>query len=224
MIQNTLGGNQMASYAPLFSELSEDDIRFISSHGVTRSYPKNTVLINEGDQGDSLYFILDGQVKIYVSDEKGKEAILNIEGPGEYFGELSLIDEAPRSAAVMTLAPSRFSFVSRAEFERCVAENPSIALKLIRALTQRVRSLTEVVKNLALNDVYGRVARTLLRLAKERDGEHVIDPRPTHQDIADMVGASREMVSRIMRDLTTGGYIEIKKKKIIIHTKLPPRW
>lgn len=214
----------MISNNPLFAELSGDDISLISNRGVIKSYPKNSILVNEGDQSDSLYVIVDGQVKVYVSDENGKEAILNIQGPGEYFGELALIDEIPRSASVVTLKPSRISHVSRGDFEHCLAENPSLAVKLIRSLTQRVRSLTEVVKNLALHDVYGRVARTLLKLAKDKDGTLVIEQRLTHQDIANMVGASREMVSRIMKDLAIGGYIQVEHKTITIQTTLPPGW
>ncbi len=214
----------MALNSPLFSELSNEDIQRIAGSGVVKSFPKHTVLISEGDQSDFLYVILEGKVKVFVSDESGKEAILNIQGPGEYFGELALIDEVPRSASVMTLTPSRLAFVSRADFEACLAEHPNLALKLIRTLTQRIRSLTEVVKNLALHDVYGRVARTLLKLAQEKNGMLVIEQRLTHQDIADMVGASREMVSRIMKDLTTGGYLQTKNKIITIQSKLPPAW
>ena len=124
----------------------------------------------------------------------------------------------------MTLMPSRLAFVSRLDFEACLAKHPNLALKLIRTLTHRIRSLTDVVKNLALNDVYGRVARTLLKLAREKNGLLIIEQRLTHQDIADMVGASREMVSRIMKDLTTGGYLQTKNKIITIQSKLPPAW
>lgn len=214
----------MLSNIPLFSELAPEDLRLISNCSVTRTYPKNTILISEGDRSDSLYVILSGKVKAFVSDSNGKEVILNIQESGEYFGELALIDAEPRSASVMTLEPSRICVFSKAGFQRCLAENPNIASKLILALTKRVRSLTESVKNLALLDVYGRVARTLLNLATEQDGKLVIEQRLTHQDIANMVGASREMVSRIMKDLATGGYLQIRDKKIIIREKLPPGW
>ena len=214
----------MVSAIPLFSTLSAEDISFIAKHGIVRKYPKNSIIINEGDRSDSLYIILEGRIKVFVSDERGKEAILNIQGAGEHFGELALIDEVPRSASVVTLEPSRMALVSREDFERCLAENPNLAVKLIRTLTQRIRSLTDVVKSLALNDVYGRVARTLLKLSSDKEGVRVIAQRLTHQDIADMVGASREMVSRIMKDLTTGGYIEVRDKRIHIPGKLPPAW
>lgn len=214
----------MVSNLPLFADLSRQDIDFISSHGVIKAFPKCSIILNEGDDSDFICVILEGLVKVYASDENGKEVTLNIQGPGEYFGELALIDDAPRSASVMAIKPSRLVFVSRRDFEACLAKNPSLALKLIRSLSKRVRSLTEVVKNLALQDVYGRVVRTLLKLAKEKEGHLVIDQKLTHQDLANMVGASREMVSRILKDLNTGGYIQTKEKIITITGKLPRAW
>jgi CRP/FNR family cyclic AMP-dependent transcriptional regulator len=214
----------MDSARQLFPDLRPEDLHVLSDNGVTRNYPKNVVLITEGDRSDSFYVILSGKVKVFLSDEHGKEVQLNTQGPGEYFGELALIDQAPRSASVMTLEPSQLAVVSRQDFQRCLAENPDIAVELISFLVSRVRSLTESVKNLALLDVYGRVARTLLNLSSEQDDQLVIKERLTHQEIANRVGASREMVSRIMKDLCTGGYIQIRDHKIFIQEKLPPGW
>jgi len=208
----------------LFSELLLENIEFIASKGLVRTYPKNTILINEGDESDTFYVIRSGRVKVYVSDENGREVILNIQGPGEYFGELALIDEAPRSASVLTLEKCILAVVSKIDFYNALTERPAIALELIRPLVHRIRSLTESVKNLALLDVYGRVARTLLNLATQENGESVIEQRLTHQEIANMVGASREMVSRIMKDLADGGYIRVVKRKIYLQHKLPPGW
>jgi CRP/FNR family cyclic AMP-dependent transcriptional regulator len=205
-------------------KLAPADLALIAEHGTLRTYPKHAVLISEGDRSDSLYVIRSGRVKVYVGDADGKEVILSIQGPGEYFGELALIDDAPRSASVVTLDKSQLCVVSRGDFQRCLAQNPRIALEIIRALAARVRALTENVRDLALLDVYGRVARTLLKLATEREGERAIEQRLTHQDIANMVGASREMVSRIMKDLVDGGYIRIKNKMITIPGRLPPAW
>lgn len=214
----------MPSDQSLFSELTPEELRLIADYGVTRTFAKNVVLIHEDDASDSLYVILSGRVRIFVSDENGKEGILNTQGPGECFGELALIDAAPRSASVMTLEPSKLAIVSKGDFERCLAKYPSIAIGLIRVLSRRVRALTDSVKSLALLDVYGRVAHTLLKLARERDGVLVIEERLTHQDLADMVGASREMVSRIMKELVTGGYIESKDKTLRIRGHLPAGW
>jgi len=218
------GSDDMIGEPTLFAELAPADIELIASHGVTRRYAKGSVLINEGDESDSLYVILDGKVKVYLSDENGKEVILRIQGAGEYFGELAIIDSAPRSASVITVETTRISVVTRAGFEQCMRENDDVALQLIRSLAARVRSLTENVRNLALLDVYGRIARTLLNLAEEHEGEQVILQRLTHQEIANMVGASREMVSRIMKDLTEGGYIEIRDRHIHIPRKLPAHY
>lgn len=208
-----------------FTNLDEEDLEIIARYGTMRTYAKNAVLINEGEQSDSFYIILSGRVKAYASDENGKEVTLSMQGAGEYFGELAIIDASPRSASVLTVERSKLTVVSRAAFFRCFDENPQIAVKLIRPLAERIRSLTGRVKNLALLDVYGRVARTLLELASREDGEVlVIDQRPTHQEIANMVGASREMVSRIMKDLSTGGYIQVRAKAIHIPRKLPASW
>ena len=208
----------------LFSDLAPSDTRLLTEHSSTRTYPAHAVLINEGDQTDSLYVILEGKAKVFVSDENGKEAILNILSAGEYFGELALVDDAPRSASVMTMEPTKVMVVSKADFKSCLAKNPEMAFNLIQALTKQVRSLTENVKSLALMDVYGRIAHTLLDLASESDGKLVIEQKLTHQDIANMVGSSREMVSRILKDLSNGGYISVKNKNITINEQFPAGW
>lgn len=208
----------------IFSELANSEQEILTAHCSTRSYPANTILINEGDDSSSLYVILEGEVKVFVNDEQGKEAILNIMGEGEYFGELSLIDDEPRSASVMTTRPTKVMIITKGDFKRCLKEYPELAFNLIRALSKQVRALTDSVKNLSLMDVYGRVAHTLLDLSSEIDGKKVIEQKLTHQDIANMVGASREMVSRILKDLSTGGYITVDKKTITINEKLPAGW
>lgn len=208
----------------MFSELAPADTDKLTAHCQTRTYPANAILITEGDQTDSLYVIVDGEVKVFANDDSGKEVILNILGPGEYFGEIALVDDQPRSASVMTLAPTKVMIISKSNFKKCLEENPDMSFNLIRALTKQVRALTDSVKNLALMDVYGRVAHTLLDLADDVDGKQVIEQKLTHQDIANMVGASREMVSRILKDLSTGGYITVDKKHITINEKLPAAW
>jgi CRP/FNR family cyclic AMP-dependent transcriptional regulator len=210
---------------PLFSGLQEEDLKTISSHAITRSYAKNTIIINEGDLTDSMYVILSGRVKVFLSNEEGKEIVINTMGEGEYFGELAMLDKAPRSASVMTMEPCRLSMISKSHFDACLAQNPAIALKLIETLTQRIRHLTENVKNLALLDVYGRVARILLGMAKQQvDGRLVIEEKLSQQDIGKRVGASREMVGRILRALSTGGYIKNEGGRITINERLPAGW
>jgi len=214
----------MLENVSLFSGLAQSDLDAISKLATTRTFPRNTIIISEGDTSDSLYAVLSGKVKIYLSDDEGKEIIINIQGAGEYFGELALLDDSPRSASVMTIEECKLAIISKSAFDECLEANPHIALRVIRGLSARLRDLTENVKSLALMDVYGRVARTLLDLAEEDNGEQVIRQRLTQRDIANMVGASREMVSRILKDLSVGGYITIRNKTITIHDKLPHGW
>lgn len=203
--------------------LSDADLMAVGSHGVARTYPKHTIIVSEGDQTDSLYIILKGRVKVFVSDDAGHEVLLLTQGPGEYFGEL-VLDEGPRSASVMTLEQARFLVVPKKDFRDFVIKNPAFALSLIEKLIARVRSLTASVKSLALMDVYGRVARLLLELAEERDGGMVINQRLTQQDLASRIGASREMVSRILKDLSIGGYLTQSRSGIVLHRKPPEHW
>jgi CRP/FNR family transcriptional regulator, cyclic AMP receptor protein len=199
------------------------DLRDFAQHAVARTVPKSTVVVREGDRTDSLYIIVSGRVKIYVSDENDKEVVLSESGPGDYFGEM-VLDEGPRSASVMTLEPTQFLVVPREDFKEFVKKSPEFALNLILKLIRRVRALTNDVKTLALVDVYGRVARLLLELAVDRDGVLVIQNRPKQHEIANRVGASREMVNKILGDLAEGGYIEIKDDRITIAKALPRTW
>jgi len=214
----------MLENVPLFSGLSGQALAEVEQHGSLKTYRKNTIVVSQGDNTDSLYVILSGGVKVYISGEEGREVVLNHQGPGEYFGDLALIDAQPRAASVITTHASRLMIISRADFMRCLSDNPEIALNLIRPLTSRIRMLAQNVSNLALLDVYGRVARTLLQLARrQRDGTMMTD-KVTQQEIAGRVGASRAMVSRVLKDLKTGGYISIDKKQITIQQKLPSHW
>jgi CRP/FNR family cyclic AMP-dependent transcriptional regulator len=208
----------------IFSELAPQEAEKLTEHSSTRTYPANTILISEGDSTDSLYVVLEGEVKVFASDQHGKEVILNMLGPGEYFGELALLDDKPRSASVKTMVPTKVMVITKNDFKNCLASDPDMSYRLIKVLINQVRGLTSSVKSLALLDVYGRVARTLLDLAENVDDEMIIVQKLTHQDIADMVGASREMVSRILKDLVDGGYISIKNKRYTINEKLPPGW
>jgi len=203
--------------------LTPEELRAISAHAITRSFPRHAVILNEGDRTDTLYVILDGRVKIFVADADGNEVVFHIQGPGEYFGEM-MLDEGPRSASVMTLEASRFLVVPKRELKAFLARHPDFAVRIMEKLIHRVRNLTERVKTLSLMDVYGRVARLLLELAEERDGRLVIAERLTQQDIASRVGASRAMVSRILKDLATGGYISLQRDRILVNRHPPLRW
>ena len=203
--------------------LEQHELEALASHATAQTFPKNTVIINEGDRSDSIFITVSGKVKVFLHGEDGREVVLNMHGPGEYFGEM-VLDEGPRSASVMTLEAAKFLVISKAEFRRFLSANPDFAMRLINRLMGRVRALTESVGSLALMDVYGRVARLLLDLAVEQDGRLVVAERLSQKDIADRVGASREMVSRIFKDLGAGGYIEVEQRRITINKDLPRRW
>jgi CRP/FNR family cyclic AMP-dependent transcriptional regulator len=206
-----------------FAPLAEETLRAMASSGVVRKFPKNAVLINEGDQGDSIYIVLSGKVKVFASNEAGKEVVIDFHGPGEYVGEMSL-DGAPRSASVVTVEPTACAVVSRAQFRDFILAYPDFALHLIGKLIERARLATENLKSLALSDVYGRLVRLLDSLAEERDGRRVIPEKLTQQDIAERVGASRDMISRLLKDLVAGGYLAIEGRRIAILKRLPPAW
>ena len=208
---------------PVLEGLQEAEMSELLERAVVRNVPKNAIVVNEGDRTDSLYVILSGKVKVYLGDASGKELILDIKGPGSYFGEM-VLDEGPRSASVMTMEPSQFAVISGTDFKSFLLKHPKIALHVITNLIRLARGLNESVKSLAMLDVYGRVARMLLDLAVKQDGHLVIPEKLTQKEMANRVGASREMINRILRDLTIGGYIKIESGRITIHKTPPPRW
>jgi CRP/FNR family cyclic AMP-dependent transcriptional regulator len=216
----------MTGESPSTAQLSlitDPFVRELAALGRVRSYPKNTVFITEGDSSDSVFVILSGRVKIFLSDTEGHEMILDTQGPGEYVGEMAL-DGNPRSASVMTTEPTTFSVVSREPIKEAIRRKPDFALDMISKIIDRARLATNSVKDLALLDVYGRVARLLLNMAVEHNGKLEIPEKLTQQEIAERVGASRDMVSRIFRDLTAGGYITVESRHITINKKPPARW
>jgi CRP/FNR family cyclic AMP-dependent transcriptional regulator len=202
---------------------NNEQLAALSARGIIKTFAKNTIIVAEGDETDSFYIIISGRVKIFVADAEGREVVLGMQEPGDYFGEM-VLDGGPRSASVMTLEPSRFAVIPKDRFREFLQSHPAFATHLIEKLIRRTRALTENVKSLALMDVYGRVARVLLKLSESANGARVIKERLTQQDIANRVGASREMISRILKDLTTGGYISIDKKQITINKTPPAHW
>jgi CRP/FNR family cyclic AMP-dependent transcriptional regulator len=205
--------------------LSPEELEQISRHAVPRQFRARTVLVSEGEDTDALYIILEGRARAYVGDANGREMVLSVMGPGEYFGDIAF-DEGPRSASVITLEPCRMLVVTRAEFAEFVKTNPAFALHFIRKLIAQVRRLTQNVRSLALMDAYGRVARLLLESAvsEGEDGKQFIPERLTQVEIANRVGCSREMVSRIFKDLVAGQYITMESDRIVINRKPPARW
>jgi CRP/FNR family transcriptional regulator, cyclic AMP receptor protein len=203
--------------------LDDQLLRAVAQRGGVRSWPANVVLVSEDDRSDALYIVLAGRVKAYGADADGREIVYGTQGPGEYFGELTL-DGGPRSASVMTLEPTTCAVVPGPELREMLAGHPDFALHLVVKLIKLLRASTEQVKSLALEDVYGRIARLLRRLARDEDGVLRVPEKLTQQDIAERVGSSREMVSRILKPLTEGGYLELRDGRIVLLKKLPARW
>lgn len=208
----------------IFSHLDDETLQSLASHATIKTFPKNAIIINEGDDTGSFHIILSGKVRVYVSDEHGKELTLSMEGGGKYFGELALLDDEPRSASVITTEKSICGIISKVEFKAWLAKHPDAAFSIIKSLVKRIRSLTDKVRNLALSDVYGRLIIELQNMADEENGIRVISDRPTQQDLANMIGASREMVSKIFKELIKGGYITLDGKMLAINKKLPSSW
>jgi CRP/FNR family cyclic AMP-dependent transcriptional regulator len=208
---------------PFFTRLNDRELDVVRSVATEKTYPKNAVVLTEGEMGDSLYMIQSGKVKVFIGDEDGREIILKILGPGDFFGEMSMIDKQPRSASVTTIEASMFLVLAHAGFERCVEEAPRIGTMVMQILAQRVREADRKIGTLALMDVYGRVASTLLELSVYNNGKLMVGEKLSQQDLANMVGASREMVNRILKDLSERGFISIESKSItIINRELPP--
>ncbi len=206
----------------LFAGVEEAELAALFDASVSKSAKKNSVVIHEGDKADSLYIIASGRVKVYCSDRSGKDIVLNVMEAGEYFGELALLDDDVRSASVRALEDAEFKVIYKKDFDAKLDEHPKIGRAIIRNLTRRIRKLTRDVKSLALEDVYGRVATVLRNLAEVGDdGVNRITQKLTQQDIADRVGSSREMVARILKDLTVGGYIANENRQILIIKELP---
>jgi len=199
-------------------------VRLLAIRGDPRRYRKGAILIHEGDTGDTLYIVLSGRIKVYCMDTHDREITFGVFGPGEYVGEMAL-DGGPRSASVITLEPTICAVVTRHALLEFIGEHPDFALALLSRVIQRLRLATRDARNLAFIDVYGRLTSLLNQLAVMRpDGRRGIAERITHQEIASRVGCSREMVSRILKDLTNGGYITVEDRRIVLIGKFPPGW
>jgi CRP/FNR family transcriptional regulator, cyclic AMP receptor protein len=203
---------------PLFSQLSPADLQRVLEVARERTYPKNSVILFEDDPGDALYVVKQGQVKVVLIGEDGREVILSVLGEGDFFGEMALIDDEPRSAHVIAMGDSTLLVLRREDFQGLLMQTPGIALAMLRELTRRLRRVDEKVGSLVLLDVNGRVARLLLDLSDEAGGER-ITRRLTHHTIAQMIGSSRETVSRTMRELVDKGYIEVSRRDIVIRDR-----
>ena len=205
---------------PLFASLPDDQLRTLAAVVTRRSAPRASVIMAAGDQIDSLYIVISGRLKVMMGDADGKEVILSLIGPGEYFGEMGLIDDSPRSASVVSIEPCELLCVAKRDFKKCLVENFEMSTAVMRGLVRRLREADRKIGSLALLDVYGRVARLLLDMSEDVNGQKVVTKRLPKQDIAKMIGASREMVSRVMKDLQMGGYIEMRGSSIVLRDSI----
>jgi len=198
---------------PLFSGLQRDEIQRFADLTRERAYPKGSVILFQDDPGDSLFVLRAGRVKVVLIGEDGREVILGVLEPGAHFGELALIDDQPRSAHVIAMEDAQLLILRREDFRRRVEANPSVAWALLSELSRRLRRADVKIGGLVLLDVPGRIARLLLDLADE-SGSDAIDKPLTHQTIAQMIGASRETVSRAMKEFQDAGLITVERRRI----------
>lgn len=193
---------------PLFSMLTEEQAQLVADGVVKRRYRRGELVVEQGKKSNALFILLNGRARVLTADERGREVILAVLEAGDYVGEMSLIDNQPHSASVRCEIQCDMLILGRQEFARCLPENSSLSYAIMRGLVTRLRSADRQIESLALLDVYGRVARALLDMAEEDNGDKVIRGKVSRQDLAKIVGASREMVSRVMKDLTERGVIE----------------
>lgn len=193
---------------PVFETLSHERLEEIAHYARLLQVARNTEVMHAGDATNDIYVVLTGTLKVQMSDQEGREVILSQLGHGDMFGEMGAIDDHPRSATVVTTQPCDLVVIPKEDFKRCLASNFDVALHIIRSLIKRLRDADRKIESLALVDVFGRVARLLIDMSEECDGRRVVTKHITRQDIAKTVGASREMVSRVMRDLQVQGLIE----------------
>lgn len=203
------------STVPLFRSLAPAEVANFATMAREKAYPKGSVILFEDDPGDSLFVVRDGRVKVVLVAEDGREVILGILGVGEHFGELSLIDDQPRSAHVVAMEDSTLLVLRREDFRRRVEQSPQVAWALLIELSRRLRRADDKIGSLVLLDVPGRIARVILDAAAESGGDEVTKPL-THQTIAHVIGASRETVSRAMRDFVESGWISTERRRIRI--------
>ena len=205
---------------PLFASCPDEQLHTLTPVVARKSVARGAVVLAAGDLTDSLYIVLSGRLKVMMSDTEGKEVILSILGPGEFFGEMGLIDDSPRSASVVAIEPCELLSISKRDFKQSLAENFEMSMAVMRGLVRRLRDADRKIGSLALLDVYGRVARLLLDMSETVNGQKMVTKRLPKQDIAKMIGASREMVSRVMKDLQMGGYIEMRGSSILLRDSI----
>lgn len=201
---------------PIFSLLTNDQAQGIADAVVKRRYRRGELVVEHGKKSNALFILLTGRARVLTADSRGREVILAVLESGDYVGEMSLIDNEPHSATVRAEIQTDMLILGRPEFARCLPENSSLSYAIMRGLVARLRSADRQIESLALLDVYGRVARSLLDMADTIGDVKIIRNKVSRQDLAKVVGASREMVSRVMKDLEERGMIETQDNGSVI--------
>jgi CRP-like cAMP-binding protein len=212
---------QAIKNVPLFSELTGRELDLIASSGSRRKFPAKNLVFQEGDPGEALLIILSGKVKVLLSGKDGQEFILAILGPGSFFGEMAILESAARSASVMTVEPCEFLLLRQKDLTDLLTQHPAIALKILKNLSQRLRKTNEHIRSLVMFDIYGRVGRCLVNLAEVQggkvNGQLLVPNRPSFQELAKMIGCTRETLSRAMKALRDNGSLTITRNTIYIN-------
>lgn len=203
--------------------LNKEGIDELLSIATMRKFSRHAIIVSEGDDSNSVYFIVTGSVKVFLSDDDGNEVVIATLKANDYFGEMAL-EEGYRSASVMALEPVSLAIVGIAEFKHFLVSHPDFIFSLLSKLIRRTRVVTKNFKGMALLDVYGRLAELLTELAESVDDRLIILNPLTQQEMANRIGCSREMVSKILKDLAIGGYIESSRRQIEIKRRLPASW
>ena len=206
-----------------YDTLDERGLESLAEIAMRRTYRKNIVIIREGDETSSMFLLIEGQMRVYVEDEQGKQLTLRILEPGDSFGEVALIGNFPRTASVITLTDCVVAAFSRKKYLSFLEQYPEILMALARNLANMVRDTTAELSNIALSDVYGRITYIFEKYVVETDGHRLV-PKFTHREIAGMIGSSREMVSKILKQLEKGSYISMTDKHYVINKNLPAHW
>jgi len=209
---------------PFLAQLSDDALYALAAKAKPTSFLKHATIITEGDTTNSLYILLSGKVRVFTSGDRSREVTLFVQESGSCFGEIALLSDEPRSASVEALEKTQCGVISKHDFIQWLTLHPEVTTNLLVMLSEKVRSLTQKVKQLALSNVYQRTINVLLEMARPHDDILVIENKPTQYEIATIIGSSREMVNKVWKQLEMGEYIVVEGKLLKIIKKLPTDW
>ncbi|MGR3179644.1 MAG: Crp/Fnr family transcriptional regulator [Candidatus Anammoxibacter sp.] len=210
---------------PLFSSLDDKQLENVFNHGITKKFKKDEFVLRHREEGDAMYLIIKGSVKLTLFNEDGKILVLSTLSQGDFFGELSLLDDKLRSCTVIVASDCELFILTRTLFFALIKESPAMTFSILKEMTVRLRKASSKMGSLALLDVYGRIVQLLYEIANDvgevtEDG-YVIDKLPTHEELANIVGATRESVSRVISNIKKTGLLKYSKdRKILLRKKI----